>query len=150
MSSKIVVDDFIACRNLAVVGVSRNPRKFGNAIFKELRKKNYNVFPINPNMNEIEGINCYPDLTSVKEKIDGVILSIPPEKTLPLVHEAHKNGISRIWFQQGSSHKDSIKYCEDMGIKYVKDECIMMFAEPVGSVHKFHKWIWKIFGKLPK
>jgi len=58
-------------------------------------------------------------------------------------------GIKSVWFQQGSSSDEAIKFCEEKGMSVVSGECIFMFAEPVDSIHKFHRWIWKIFGKLP-
>ncbi len=50
MTSKESVDKFLRCKNLAVVGVSRKSGKFGNVIYKELKKKGFNVFGVNPNM----------------------------------------------------------------------------------------------------
>lgn len=150
MSSKILVDDFIAQKKLAIVGVSRNSKKFGNAVFKELKAKNYTVFPVNPNTSEIEGEKCYPGLSQLPEQVDGVIINIPSTKTLPVVREAYKLGINRIWFQNGSDSDESIKYCDENGIKYVKGECILMFAAPVAAFHKVHRFFWKIFGKLPQ
>jgi predicted CoA-binding protein len=52
--------------------------------------------------------------------------------------------------QQGSESEKAINYCNENGIDVIHGECILMFAEPVESIHKFHKWLWKIFGKLPK
>ncbi|MFH1198319.1 MAG: CoA-binding protein [bacterium] len=150
MASKIIVDDFISQKKFAVVGVSRNSQKFGNAVFRELKAKDYSVFPINPNALEINGEKCYANLSQLPEQVDGVILTIPHAKTLPVVREAYKLGINRIWFQNGSVSEDSIKYCDENGMKYVKGECILMFAEPVGAFHKVHRFIWKMFGKLPK
>jgi predicted CoA-binding protein len=55
MSSKVDVDDFLAQKTVAVVGVSRGGKKFGNAVLKDLKEKGYRVFPINPNAESIEG-----------------------------------------------------------------------------------------------
>jgi len=54
-----------------------------------------------------------------------------------------------VLLQQGAQSDSAIQFCKDNGMNIVHNECIMMFAEPVGSFHKFHRWVWKIIGKLP-
>lgn len=68
MTTKSSVENFLSQKNIAVIGVSRNTKKFGNTIYRSLKKKGYNVFPINPNAEKIEGDNCYPDLLSLTQK----------------------------------------------------------------------------------
>ena len=81
MNSKKLVDDFVALKKIAVVGVSRKKAKFGNTIYREMREKGYWVYPVNPNADVIEGDTCYPDLLSLPEKVDGVIINVPPVQT---------------------------------------------------------------------
>jgi predicted CoA-binding protein len=52
--------------------------------------------------------------------------------------------------QQGSESRNAIKFCEENGISAVHNECIMMFVEPVKSIHSFHRWINKLVGKYPQ
>jgi predicted CoA-binding protein len=150
MTSKAVVDDFLGQKTMAVVGVSRGGKKFGNAIMKDLKEKGYRVFPINPNAETIDGERCYPSLEDLPERPGAVITVVPPAATENVVREAKAAGIERVWMQQGSESETAIRYCQENGIEVVHGECILMFAEPVGSVHRFHRWIWKIFGKLPR
>ena len=70
MTSKKAVDEFLAQRNLAIVGVSRGGKKFGNTIYKELRAKGYHVIPINLHADAIEGDQCYPSVSAVPEPVD--------------------------------------------------------------------------------
>jgi hypothetical protein len=149
MTTKQSVNNFLNNKSIAVVGVSRNRKKFGYIIYKSLKDKGYRVFPVNPNVDMIESDKCYPDLSSIKEKFDGVLLVVPPKLSEKIVLEAYSLGVKSIWFQQGSSSDEAIKFCEDNNISLVSKECIMMFMEPVESFHKFHRWIWKILGKIP-
>jgi len=150
MASLAEVNDFVSTKNLAVVGVSRNGKKFGNAILKELKSKGYNLFPVNPNADEIEGEKCYPNLQSISEEAEGAILVVPPEQSEKVVKKAVEVGINKIWLQQGAESEKAIQLCKDHNISVVHGECILMFAEPVKSFHSFHRWIWKLIGKLPK
>jgi len=150
MADKQIVEKFTACKKIAVAGVSRDSKKFGTAVYKELKAKGYELFPINPNMENLNGDTCYPDLKSLPETVDGLLCVVPPAQTEKLLQEAHQTGINLVWMQQGSASKAAIQYCKDNNIDEVHGECILMFAEPVASFHKFHRWIWKILGKLPK
>jgi len=149
MNSKKAVEDFLAQKKIAVVGVSRKKTKFGNAIYKELKQKGYNVFPINPHINNFEGDTCYPDLYSLPEKVDAVIINVPPAQTEKVVREAKEAGIKKVWLQQGSQSEPAIKYCKENGIDCVSNECILMFAQPPAFIHRAHKWVWGVLGKLP-
>lgn len=150
MNSKKVVDDFLSQKKIAVVGVSRKKTKFGNAIYKELKQKGYQVYPINPNINTFEDDTCYPDLLSLPEKIDAVIINVPPVQTEKVVKEVKEAGIKKVWLQQGSQSDTAVKFCEENGIECVSNECILMFAQPSAFIHRAHKWVWGVFGKLPQ
>jgi predicted CoA-binding protein len=150
MTSKKLVEEFLAQKNIAVVGVSRKKTKFGNAIYRELKQKGYNVIPVNPNMKFFEGDNCYPDLISVPVQVDAVVINVPPIQTEKVVREANEAGIKKVWLQQGSQSDEAINYCEENEIDFVSNECILMFAQPSAFIHRAHKWVWGVLGKLPQ
>lgn len=149
MTSKKLVDEFLLQKKIAVVGVSRKKTKFGNAIFKELKQKGYEVIAINPHLSEFEGDVCYPNLNSIPEKVDAVVINISPAQTDKVVREAKEVGISKVWLQQGSQSEAAIKFCEENGMECVSNECILMFAQPSAFIHRAHRWIWGALGKLP-
>jgi predicted CoA-binding protein len=149
MVSKADIEDFLAQKTLAVVGVSRKSQKFGNAIYKELKKKGYRVFPVNANAETVEGEPCYHDLKSLPEPVGGVVIVVPPAQTEVVVKDAQEAGICRVWIQQGAQSEAALAFCKENNITVVYKMCILMFLEPVAGVHKFHRWILKIFGKLP-
>jgi hypothetical protein len=149
MTSQKLVDEFISSKKIAVVGVSRKKTKFGNAIYKELKQKGYKVFAINPNINVFEGDDCYPDLHSLPEKVDAVVVSVSPRQTEKVVADIKEAGIKKVWLQQGSQSDAAIKYFEENGINCISNECILMFAQPSAFIHRAHRWIWGVLGKLP-
>jgi hypothetical protein len=149
MTSKSSVDNFLSCKDIAIVGVSRKSSKFGNVIYKELKKKGMTLYGVNPNMDTIDGDKCYKNLHELEGKIDGIINVVSPTKTLDVVKEANEIGVKNIWMQQGSESDEAIKFCQENGINEIHKECILMFAEPVKSFHSLHRWVWKVLGKLP-
>jgi predicted CoA-binding protein len=150
MATRQAVEGFLAQKRLALAGASRKGRKFGNLVLKSLRKKGYEVFPIHPTAEELSGVRCYPSLAELPKEVGGLVLVVPPAQTEKLVQEAAAAGIKRIWMQQGAESPEAINFCEQNGITAVHGECIMMFAEPTAFLHRFHRWLWGVFGKLPK
>lgn len=150
MSELNVIQNFIGNKKVALIGVSRSNAKFGNAILKDLTKRGYQVFPIHSEISNIDGIVCYNSLSGIPDGVENLIISAKPDKAEKIIPEAAKSKIKRIWLQQGSSSENVIRLCKENNIDFVQKRCILMFAEPVDSIHKFHRFIWKIFGQLPK
>jgi predicted CoA-binding protein len=136
-------------KNIAVAGVSRKKQKFGNAIFKELVKKGYVVFPVNPNMDEFEGEKCYRSIESLPVEVTGIVINTKPAITAALVKEAEAKGIKNIWLQQGSADKKTIAETSKSRSNIISGHCIFMFTDPVKGIHGFHRWLKKSFGKFP-
>jgi predicted CoA-binding protein len=143
-----LIDDFISSKRIAVVGMSRSGKKFGNMAAKELKSKGYEIMSVHPDAKEIDGITCYPDLKSLSGKVDGVWISIPPKNVPPVLEEAAQIGLKNIWLQQGAWSKEVQQTIDQLSLPVVSKKCIMMYAQPVHSVHKFHRTIVGIFGRL--
>jgi uncharacterized protein len=150
MISKAAVNEFAAQRTLAVVGVSRQGKKFGNYALRELAGRGYRVFPVHPQAETLEGERCYRSLRQLPEPVGGVLISVPPGETEQVVRDAAAAGIRRVWMQQGAASPEAIRFCQEHGIQEVHGECILMFASPVKSVHNLHRWLWRLLGKLPE
>lgn len=144
------VNDFLAQKTIAVVGVSRSGKKFGNSVLKELKSKGYRMLAVNPNAAEINGEVCYPSISAIKEKVDAAVVVVPPKESENVVRNAAASGVKNIWLQQGSESEEAINYCAQNGINVIYGECILMFAEPTAFFHKAHRWVNGIMGKLPK
>jgi len=142
------IESFITAKKMAVVGFSRSGRKFGNMAGKELIKRGYEVFPVHPRAVEIDGLTCYPNLKSLQGKVDSLLVSIPSVNVPPVLEEAAQTGLKNIWLQQGSWSKEVQLTAERLGLQVVSKKCILMYAPPVTSVHKFHRTIKSIFGGL--
>ena len=150
MNTKAAVNDFLAQRSLAVVGVSRGGKKFGNTAYRALKGKGYQLFPVHPEAEVLEGDKCYPSLSSLPEPVGGVLVVVPPAQTEQVVRDATAANIPRVWLQQGAGSDAAVRICEEHDISVVAGECILMFAEPLKFGHKAHRWVWRLLGKLPK
>jgi predicted CoA-binding protein len=149
MNTQADVLGFLGEKTLAMAGLSRDEKAFSNMAFKDLTSKGYRIFPVNPSAKSIGGERCYTSLSALPEKVGGVLLFTPPAQTEKVMREGAAMGIRRFWIQQGAESKAALSFCRENDLKAVSGQCILMFAEPA-TFHKFHRWIWKIFGKLPK
>lgn len=140
------VEGFLAEKTIAVVGVSRT-RGFGNTVMQSLKKRGYQVYPVNSQAATVEGEHCYRTLGELPQGVGGVLTTVPPEQTLKIVEDCIRLGIKNIWMQQGSESKEGIRLAEANNVSLVHHACILMYAQP-DSIHRFHRWIWKMFGQL--
>jgi predicted CoA-binding protein len=153
-SMKEAVDDFLALKRIAVAGVSRSEGQAANFIYKKLRDSGYEVFPVNPAAEEVEGDVCYPDLKSLPGPVDGVVIATHPKATDDVVRQCAEVGVTRAWmhrsFGQGSVSESAVEFCRDNGITAIAGGCPMMFCPPVDIGHKCMRWMLKVTGGLPK
>ncbi len=142
------VSRFLSLGKYAVAGVSRDPKKFGQVVFRELRQKGMDVVPINPNADIIDGVKCFSSVSDLPPDVRGLILMTPKGETLTVAREAIAHGIKDLWVQQGAETRSTIDELKKEDINLISKECIMMFWKP-NSVHSFHRFLKKIFGGLP-
>lgn len=143
------IETFFASRKIAIAGVSRDPKKFGHSVFKELKEKGFDVYPVNPNTENINGTPCFHSVSALPLDVRSLLILTPKPQTMQLVKDAVEKGIDNIWIQQFSETKEVLEYLSGKPLNVITRECILMWVEPVKSVHKFHKTIRKIFGLLP-
>lgn len=143
-----LIDNFINSKKIAVAGMSRTGKKFGNMAVKELKNKGYEIFPVHPEAKQIDGLTCYPNLKSLSGKVDGVWISVPAKNVPSVLEEAAQIGLKNIWVQQGAWSTEVQEKIDELKLPVVSKKCILMYAPPVKSVHKFHRTIVGIFGRL--
>jgi hypothetical protein len=149
MPSLKQIEDFISAEPVAIVGVSRDPKKFGQMAFKELKNKGLNVIPVNLSAEEILGVKAYPNITALPPEVKGVVIMTKKDQTADVVREAMAKGLKNIWIQQAAESKEALKELQGSDINYITGECILMHYKP-HSVHKFHKTLKKFFGRFPR
>ena len=143
------IEEFLNSEPIAMAGVSRNPKKFGFAAFKELKQKGLNVIPVNPHADEIHGAKVYHNIKSLPDNVRGLIVMTGKDQTAEVIRDAKEKGIKQIWIQQMAENKDALKELEGSDVNYITKECILMHYKP-HSIHKFHAAIRKFFRTFPR
>ena len=123
-----LVKEFLAQKDFAVAGSFRNETKYAYRILKKLKEKGYNVFPINPKAEQVEGIKCYPNIKDVSENIDVVDIVTPPQVTKQIVKDCKDKGVKKVWMQPGAEDKEAIDFCKKNNIDIIYGICLMIEA----------------------
>lgn len=144
------IETFFESRCKAVVGVSRSKKKFGRMVFDELKKKNYNVLPVNPGAAEIDGLPCYNTIEALPPEVDAAIVLTKRQETKEVVEKLLAKGIKNIWIQQECDTPEALALAASQDVNLIHGKCVFMFAAPVTGMHKFHRNLAKFFGRLPK
>jgi predicted CoA-binding protein len=142
------IEDFINCKRIAVVGYSRDKRKFGNTAYAELKQRGYEVFAVHPTGQEIGGVTCYPDLHALRGIIDAVFISVSSKYASSVLEEAASIGVNHIWLQQGAESPEVLQTASRLRLNPVTKKCVLMYAPPVRSIHGWHRAVVRWFGRL--
>jgi predicted CoA-binding protein len=142
MAATMTTADFLTHKKLALVRLSAQTQVMGD-MKKELITKGYEIPIVYLNTGESD-----PTIASVRDVVEGAIISVPKSECAAAVREAIDAGIPRLWLQAGCDSKEAIALCEEKGIPVIHGACVMMYAPPVQSVHRFHRGIWKVCGLL--
>jgi predicted CoA-binding protein len=143
------INEFLDSQPIALVGASRNPKKFGYTAFKELKEKGMKLIPVNPQADEIMGEKAYPNVKMLPEEVQSIIIFTKKDQTASVIRDAKEKGIKQIWIQQMADSKEALDELKDSGINFIAGECILMHYKP-HSFHKFHGSLKKLFGRYPK
>ncbi len=156
MLMQAATQDFLAQKRIAVVGVSRDGKHAANLIYRKLRSEGYRVFAVNPQAQTLEGDPAYPDLKSLPETPDGVVIVTRPQVGEQVVQQCAELGIKRVWMHNGmhslgsSASPQALEFCRANGITAIPGGCPMMYIHNADFGHRFMRWMQNLSGGLPK
>ena len=153
-ASLTIIEDFLAQKRIAMVGISRERRSDSALIFEELSRRGYDVVPVNPNIQEALGHRCIARVQDIQPPVQAALLMTSPEVTDTVVADCVEAGIRRIWMYRGigkgSVSSKAIAYCQERAIAVIPGECPFMFLPGTGAVHRFHGFLRKLTGHYPR
>jgi hypothetical protein len=156
VTTKQQVDDFLALKRLAVVGVSRDPKHFSYVLWQELRQRRYEAIPVNPNAPELDGQRCYARVQDIVPPVEGVLVMTPSAVTGQVVRDCIEAGIHHVWMHKGAGggsgavDDEAVALCREHGIELVAGQCPYMFLPGTPFFHGLHGFFRKVTGGYPK
>lgn len=111
---------------VAVVGATDNPSKYGHVIYRDLKRKGYQVFAVNPRRATVDSDPAYKDLRSLPEKPTIVNVVVPPPVAASVLKESLDLGLLNVWLQPGAESPENLAFLQENGFNYLANACIMV------------------------
>ena len=127
------IEEFVALKRLAIAGVSRSERKFGTAIYTELKSRGFEVYGVNPNMDLVAGDKCYSSVAELAGMVDGVVICLPPQKSAQVIRESVEPESRKFGFSRVPNPRRPPRTARELGVTPVEGKCILMYAGEVKS-----------------
>jgi hypothetical protein len=111
---------------VAVVGATDNPSKYGYVIYRDLKRKRYRVFAVNPRRATVDSDPAYRDLKSLPEKPTIVNVVVPPPVAASVLRECLELGLKNVWLQPGAESPENLAFLQENDFNYLANACIMI------------------------
>jgi predicted CoA-binding protein len=133
------------------VGLSRNPRDFSHAVFRELSGLGYDLVPVNPVVKELEQKRCFASVQEIVPPVEGALLMTSPTETEQAVRDCAMAGIRRVWMHrgagQGAVSQSTVDFCRENNIRLVEGYCPLTFLRH--EAYRAHGFMLKLVGHYP-
>lgn len=120
-----ITDLLQSAKNIAVVGLSKNPMRAAYGVSAYLQAQGYRIIPVNPNADVVLGEKAYPSLTDIPDKVDVVDIFRRSEFVGPIVDAAIQKGAKAVWMQETVVNEEAAQKARDNGLFVVMDRCIL-------------------------
>jgi len=132
----MALESFFNPKSVAIVGASRQRGKVGYEILSNMVAASYKgkLFPINPNADTIDSIKCYPDLKSIGQVPDLVIIIVPAGVVLAVMQQCAEIGVKSVIIitagfrevgREGRQLEEQvIQVAKQAGIKVIGPNCL--------------------------
>ncbi len=154
-----LVQDFLAQKKIAIVGVSDKRETGCNMAYKKFRQAGYEVYAVNPRISVYDGDPCYPDLKSIPEIPEAVFILTNPQVSEQIVQQCVELGVKRVWMHcmmgtkpglatsMSSVSAEAVRVCKENGIAVIPGSCPNQFLKPDFG-HAMMHGMWQLFGFL--
>lgn len=154
-----LVQEFLAQKVIAVVGVSDKRETGCNLNYRKFKESGHRVHAVNPRISTYDGAPCYPDLKSIPERPDAVFMLTGPRVTEQMVQQCVELGIKHVWMHclmgtkpglsagTTSVSQSAVEMCRANGITVIPGSCPAQFIKPDFG-HDMMRKLWKMFGYL--
>lgn len=110
----------------AVVGATDRPGKYGGIIYRDLKRKGFEVYAVNPYRDTVDGDPCWPTVSELPEKPTMAVLVVPAKRGLEVLEDCARAGVDKIWVQPGASSPELVEALEQGGFDFVVEQCVMV------------------------
>ena len=147
------VEDFLALKRVAVVGVSRDPKHFNRVMWEEFRQRGYDAVPVNPNVAEIDGVECFSSVKDIEPPVEGALIMTNRRDTAQVLADCAAAGVKNVWLYggmaPGPATPEAKAFADEKGLSHIDGFCPYMFLPGTPAFHAPHRAWKKITGRWP-
>ncbi|HOV34027.1 MAG TPA: CoA-binding protein [Candidatus Hydrogenedens sp.] len=103
-------------KTVAIIGASNNRNKYSNKAVRAYLDKGWTVYPVNPNLQEVEGISCYKSIEEVPEPIDRISVYVPPQIGINLLPVIARKKHNELYINPGAENNTLIQKAYELGL----------------------------------
>lgn len=119
--------------SFAVVGATDRPGKYGGIIYRDLKRKGFDVYAVNPYRDRVDGDPCWPTVDAIPETPTMAVLVVPAKRGLEVLEDCARAGVKNVWVQPGASSPELIEALDGGGFHYVAEDCVMVKTRRVSA-----------------
>jgi predicted CoA-binding protein len=149
-----LIEKFLKCKQIAMVGVSRDPRSFSRQVWGAFRSRGYDIRPVHPAGSEIDGVASVQHISELLPRPDCALIMVRQDAQRPLLEECLAAGIDLVWIYGIRGRRDVdeglLKWCDSVNLKVIAGQCPFMFLPETPFYHRIHRGINRMFGWHPR
>lgn len=105
---------------VAIIGASPNRAKYGNKAVRAFLQQGCAVYPVNPNVKEIEGLPAYASICDLPVRPQRVSVYVPPAVLLKLLPDIAARGCDELWLNPGTESPEVLAEAERLGLNVIQ------------------------------
>ena len=152
-TTRAEIQDFLSHKRLAVIGVSRDSKDFGNGLYRELRRRGYEAIPVNPNAQVLEGERCFANVREIQPAPEAALVLTSTAASEQIVQECAEAGVKQVWLYgvsgPASVNARAIEVATSHGMKVIPGYCVYMFLPGSAFYHRAHGFVARLTGTCP-
>ncbi|MCS7314354.1 MAG: CoA-binding protein [Bryobacterales bacterium] len=147
------IREFLRQRRWALVGVSRRRLDFSRWLLGELRRRGYEVVPVNPHVAQMDGMACYPQVSAIQPPPDVALVLTHRRQAAAIARDCAAAGVRRVWFYaavgRGAVSSEALALCRQADLQVVAGYCPVMFLPAAPWPHRTHAALLRLLGRYP-
>ena len=115
---------------LAIIGASADRSKYSNKSLLAHQQAGYEIYPINPKEETIEGLKCYKSILEVPVALERISLYVPPAVGVKLLPDIAKKGCQELWVNPGADSPELLEQARALGLTAI---CACSYLDAAGK-----------------
>jgi predicted CoA-binding protein len=107
-------------KTIAIIGASNDRSKFGNKAVRAFQQQGYEVFPVNPKEEMVEGLPAFKSIAAVPVRPHMISVYLPPPVLLKVLPDIATKGCDELWLNPGTESDEVLAEAERLGLNVIQ------------------------------